>query len=197
MTEQQDGIDERILPLAEALDMCSQHLFPNKRNTDATKVRSFFVDQCMRGGIKVGFFGHQGRWTIIKSVYWGDSIRAEKWLNTGQYDSPLSAVDRFMRGRRTTTCDLYVRKEQFEACLNTPAENEAMPTGFPGRPTKGKEPIWNKYIERKESGARCQVKEQESKWLLAWYKKTYPKADQPSLDTIRRLLTPEYRNISQ
>lgn len=74
------------------------------------------------------------------------------------------------------------------------SNDEAIPTGMPGRPAKGKAWIEAEFERRiKENACETELKE-EAEALLQLYKKKYPKAESPTVKTIMNNVRARHRH---
>lgn len=68
-----------------------------------------------------------------------------------------------------------------------------IPTGAPGRPSKGKQPILNEFQRRADANECEDTLEGEVRALLLWFKTHYPTAEQPTQKTVQNYTRTPYR----
>lgn len=73
------------------------------------------------------------------------------------------------------------------------ANTSLIPTGMPGRPSKGKDLIQAELRRRIESGAALDTLKAEVQALADWYKIQYPQAQQPKMKTLENSMRAIFR----
>lgn len=76
-----------------------------------------------------------------------------------------------------------------------PDADDHMPTGTPGRPTKGIDIIRIEFQRRVDAGEIADSLAAEARALQAWYRETYPRRDCPTTKTIENNLRDAWRAV--
>ncbi|MGF1447333.1 MAG: hypothetical protein ACFBRM_14200 [Pikeienuella sp.] len=76
-----------------------------------------------------------------------------------------------------------------------PDADDHMPTGTPGRPTKGIDIIQVEFQRHVDAGEIAESLAAEARALQAWYRETYPRRDCPTTKTIENNLRAAWRAV--
>jgi Arc/MetJ family transcription regulator len=80
-----------------------------------------------------------------------------------------------------------------DALSSAVEEPAIMPTGLPGRPSKGRDAILGEFRRRIENGDEIGTKAAEARKLVGWFKKSHPNSDQPTEKTVREAISEIWR----
>jgi hypothetical protein len=87
-------------------------------------------------------------------------------------------------GSTVTLCDIFI--------LRT-ALDDHVPTGVPGRPSKGIEFVKVEFERRKAAGENAASLAAEARWLANWYSQSFPARACPTAKTIENSIRPLFR----
>ena len=152
---------------------------------------------------------------LIVSQKWSRQ-QAEEWINaavsTGKVHQRTRTVEHVIsigsEQFRLTAIDDYSAQpaeiveidisEVLQALEGAPTPKPSIiPTGMPGRPSKGKDLILAE-LERRIAEKTCErTVRAEAAELKVWFARTYPNAQQPTIKTIENNIRAEYRRSEE
>jgi hypothetical protein len=163
------------------------HIAKTATDGDVEAALADFLHAARDGAIEV--FDDTGK--IVPRDRWGTEINA--WPVGRLILGPVLPIWRLFGTVRRPDAERLWSREGELAGQAAQVDNPSMPTGAPGRPTKGMHLVRGEFQRRLGLKAWKLTLREEAAELQKWFKSQYPNASPPTIKTIENNIRTDFR----